>query len=344
MLDAVPAPLSSLVPQETAVETVRSFAYSPAPAARLRLFRLLRDAGTPLRVAAGVRDCGRDIIALRHKTEPQTYLIVRATCKHRFCPTCAARRSQTLSKNLQTATKAAEIRMITLTLRHVTDPLADQLTHLLASFRRLRQQGLWKQKVQGGAYFVEITRNPATQTWHPHLHVLVSGTYYDHSDLRTGWLRASGSSIVHITLVRARAAISKYVAKYLTKPVDTRTYADDRAFAEAITAFKGRRTVGAFGSWTKLKLLAKPQATDFEMVGWIAELQQKAAEGDKVAQLLVYQARRMPEDQIAMKLQTPLVHATPAPIQMEAQPFPHEHTPHIRPPWPAESWEDMGPR
>jgi len=281
---APPLPLPTNVhQQETSVD-----------ARKLRLADAMYAAGCSGSSISSFRNCGQDMLAIQLIETPGTYRVVRVTCKSRWCERCTLVRSATIRKNLESAMKDQIVRMITLTQRHTDRPLKEQLAELIQAFRRLRTRANWRRCVVGGAFFVELTRNHETHTWHPHVHVVAIGNYYDHADLKKDWLSASGNSIVHITLVRDKSAIGKYVTKYLTKPIDDSKWTSDLELTEAIDALRSKRTVGTFGDWTTKKLLAKPDHPPARLIGWIAGLRIKASEGDKLAQKLVEVADSLP--------------------------------------------------
>jgi len=273
----------------------------------------------PLRIAAAMQaaslssqtvnaylQCETHALALELIDSPGTYRIVRTTCKSRWCLRCSQRRAHTIRDNLEPIIADRTIRMITLTIKHNDAPLPEQLDRLIRAFRKLRSLVNWRDRVRGGVYFLELTRNQDTQTWHPHLHLLCEGKYYDVYDLSRDWLRSSGDShVVHITLVRDKRAIEAYVTKYLTKPLNSTLYADEHALADAMSALHGRRTVGAFGSWTRYKLLSPNDRPPVRLVGWLAELRLRAYNGDQLAAHLVAVYDDMPDDTMSIDTTIP---------------------------------------
>jgi hypothetical protein len=159
-----------------------------------------------------------------------------------------------------TAAKAMNsARLITLTAPHLASPLADQLAALRRAFARLRASAEWKRAVCGGLYAIEVTFNASRGEWHPHLHVLCDGEYFDWRDVREQWrlaLNASkgGWSIdrgdplnIRIELIRNRRDAVAYVAKYLCKPSAIQAWplARIREWAEAM---HGQRLLHTFGT------------------------------------------------------------------------------------------------
>ena len=141
-----------------------------------------------------------------------------------------------------------QTRFMTLTVKCNGQPLADRIDHLYASFRRMRQGKPWKAHVKGGMAVLEVTRNPHTGEWHPHLHVLADGVFFAHADLKAAWEDATGDSmIVDIRAVVSRANAARYVAAYVAKPADVHAWTED-SIVEYALALHGRRLVVAFGS------------------------------------------------------------------------------------------------
>jgi hypothetical protein len=150
-------------------------------------------------------------------------------------------------------------RLITLTAPHLASPLVDQLAALRRAFARLRASEPWKRAVCGGLYAIEVTFNASRGEWHPHLHVLCDGEYFDWRDVREQWRLALNASRggwriepsdplnIRIELIRNRRDAVSYVAKYLCKPSAIQAWplARIREWAEAM---HGQRLLHTFGS------------------------------------------------------------------------------------------------
>jgi len=171
------------------------------------------------------------------------------SCRDRVCPLCARTIARRTSERVGEVIQGwDEIRHLTLTLQSTDEPLSEQIDHLLRSFRRMRQSRWWSDRVRGGIGTVEITHNSGTGRWHPHLHVLLDGTYLPQADLADVWLRSTGDSqICYITMPPSRSNAAKYIAKYVTKPSDI-AHLPANALLELISALSGRRTLITFGS------------------------------------------------------------------------------------------------
>ncbi len=180
-------------------------------------------------------------------------------CRDRCCIPCGTDRARTFQANLCTHLDGLPAtRFITLTLRHSRTSLADQLDRLHRSFATLRRREQWRNHVTGGVAFIEVKIGDDA-LWHPHLHVLVSGTWWEHKEISMEWLAVTGdSSIVHVRKVDDNDAQSRYITKYVTKPLDATLWADTEKLDEAISSLKGRRLAFTFGTWRGLRLDADP--------------------------------------------------------------------------------------
>jgi hypothetical protein len=145
-------------------------------------------------------------------------------------------------------------RFVTLTLKSSTQSLKHQLDRLYDAFRALRRREFWKAHVFAGIAVAEVTRNRDTGAWHPHLHVIVDGTYMPQSALSDEWHTVTGdSSIVDIRAVHDRRTAAKYVACYVAKPAALLTL-PPAAVIEFAYAVHGRRMLVAFGSAHRIRV------------------------------------------------------------------------------------------
>ena len=140
-------------------------------------------------------------------------------------------------------------RMITLTVRSTAaESLADLLAHLRSSFRRLRARAAWRAHVVGGIYTVEATHSPRTGAWHPHVHIIADGRYWNVQALQAEWNAASGDSyIVDIRPIRSKRGVARYVAKYVAKAADFAAWSDS-VIEEYAEAMHGARLVHTLGN------------------------------------------------------------------------------------------------
>lgn len=259
--DALARGLSSLDALETSVEPLhlqtgaqlalhRKFADE-----RYRVVSAFWKSGDPglTKRAAKMEDCCRwPMLAKDSKNRPIALL---GYCRDRMCPKCQERRShRVFAASMAAIAKASSIRFVTLTLAQSERSLDDQLDHLTNSFRRLRQSELWKQSVDGGIATIEVTRGQRCGHWHVHMHVLITGKYISQGALSEQWKRASeGSFIVDIRAVHDRAKATRYVAKYASKPANTKSW-EEADLVEFAKGVKGKRMIIAFGIYHSSKI------------------------------------------------------------------------------------------
>lgn len=228
------------------------FRHSGWVADRQRVQAALRAAAQPPSRVERFDNCGCDCI-VEYSDELKSYRLRANYCHDRFCRPCARARALRIVENLTAAVGNERLRFITVTLARDERCLEDRMDDLLASFTRLRSCKAWRQAVTAGAYFIEITRGEHGDSWHVHIHALVTGSYLRQDVLSDAWRKASkGSFIVDIRKVADVGQGVGYVAKYATKGVDQSVMMDPAALAEAVLALKGRRLLGTFGLWRNL--------------------------------------------------------------------------------------------
>lgn len=175
-----------------------------------------------------------------------TEIIVPVYCGNRFCPECNVARQVKIRQKLdlfcssREITKGVTFKFLTLTIKSQPD-LKPMVDLLLKSFRKLRQRKLWKNKVFGGAFVIEMTLSDGS--WHPHIHAVIEGHYIPYKKLLEDWTAITGDTGVFIQMIPV-LAITRYLTKYITK-----TSLDEAAQIEASEALKGKRLFQPFGSW-----------------------------------------------------------------------------------------------
>lgn len=197
-------------------------------------------------------------------------------CHDRFCGPCAEEHRRVVCRNLRAALAGRDLRFMTLTLKSRERPLAATLGILAACWRRLRGVLTGKTRplggeappvcrMSGGVVFLELSLNPNTRCWHPHLHILYEGTYIPQAWLSKQWLAITTDSfIVDIRRLNDSNAAAGYVAKYAAKALSPNVVRDPDRLTEAVITLHGRRTFSTFGTWTGLDLSRSPDDDD----GW----------------------------------------------------------------------------
>ena len=247
--------------------------------AALRVADRLEAAGYPDR-AARMRQCSR-ILVTRSCPLGHTHRVVEAFfCRDRACPICAWRLARRSAGRLCAALSDVGGRalLLTLTLRScAAEDLRATIKDLLASWSRFARRSRVVKAFDGWFRALEITYNPDTKSWHPHLHVLLhvadpaayfregSGLYLMHSEIIELWRSAARldyAPSVDIRAVRSwRAALE--VAKYATKSADILSLTESADLRAWVMAVHGTRQYGAAGVYkAALKAVEAAAAED----------------------------------------------------------------------------------
>lgn len=239
--------------------------------------------------------CGSTAWVLKASSGETRYRLATNRCRDRFCLPCYRESARVVLSNLRSALAGKVIRFLTLTLRSSPDPLNFLLDRSIAAFRKLRHMKPIKHALKGGIYFFEVTRNPKTGLWHPHLHVLFEGGYIPQPLLKSLWLKATGDSfIVDIRGFNNSDRAVGYCAKYVSKGIGCGISPESDCFDEVVQAFTGRRLFSTFGTMRGIKLSAVPEDLEqWEPVAPLWKLLADAAAGSRSASAILAQLRRL---------------------------------------------------
>lgn len=300
------------------------------------------------RRAEKVRMCGgslRFASIVGGSAGPRKRFVGGMFCKDRLCPMCQWRRSIALHRQLtQVVTghlegvtgwdeDGAEVVhvaprpkdraiFLNLTMKNVPpEKLPAAIGEIVKAFDMLRRYAPVRRVVTSWFRALEVTRNPKTGEYHPHLHVLlmVPETYFKKSfdgylqqaDWVALWqkaLKVDYAPIVHISAVKGTGgAINdgvlkalNEVTKYVTKPADF--FADKgngrfSAVPEEVKtlheSLKGRRLYGwggYFKAARKALTLQDVESDDADLVGPLGRLE----DGEEVVSVDVYRFQKDP--------------------------------------------------
>jgi len=255
---------------------------------RLRIHRALFATGASMSRCNAFSECGSSYWIMRSRKDPSLFKAVPDFCHDRFCVPCASTRQSLIRRNISGRLKNQPHRLLTLTIRHDSEPLSDLIKHLYHSFRRLRTRRLWRDRVRGGACFLEITYNHFSGSWHPHLHCVLEGSYIERSELSRLWLAASGDSCnVDLKFIRDSSSVINYVTKYATKPLPHSIIRDPDLLQEAIRALSSLRTIITIGSWCKWRLLARNTDDGWELFDHYNSVALRASLDDEFCSAIV---------------------------------------------------------
>jgi hypothetical protein len=214
-------------------------------------------------------NCRTEAYFVRNKLTGKVRVRSKA-CHLRWCPMCAATRRWFMTQQVSTWLKtASQPKFLTLTLSHSATPLAEQLTHLYSSFRRLRKLNLLKQSIAGGVWFFQIHKAKSDDLWHPHLHCVIDSGWIDKYELSAAWeLVTKDSKIVDIKEVKDDSKMAGYVARYAARP-SMLTSLDVLSRIELAEALHGKRLVGCWGNARSISLRPSkpPDADDWIDIG-----------------------------------------------------------------------------
>lgn len=143
--------------------------------------------------------------------------------------------------------------------------LADGVASLWSAWTSLRRSVHWKRKVRGSIAVLEVTYNRDSQTWHPHLNVLMEGEYFPFEQLnllwqhvtagngRTSYIRAADESTVYelikYTLKVAERAQEETGVSSLRLIIDR-----PAAIDELLSALYGARLIRTYGTFYGLNV------------------------------------------------------------------------------------------
>lgn len=196
-------------------------------------------------------------------------------CDSMFCPECARRRARPLIKKLRGMVnrKGRSYWFLTLTVPNIENVsrwdisrISEQWAELWDSwvFQEVEDENGKAFRIFGGVRSIECVYEPASRSWHPHIHVL-----FEAPDrlplwwlvlLKAAWIRITGDArFLHLQRAysvtkrgkkkynKLNARALREVCKYVTKCVE---FAGDHFLVdEFLTAFKGVRRIQCFGSF-----------------------------------------------------------------------------------------------
>lgn len=309
------ASFSHVAPDPTLSEVFRHSGWSHH---RVAVDRALRRTMQSVGRILAFEGCGSEIFVLRSSGDPPTYRLSGAYCHDRVCLPCANDRARTIARNLTAALAGKRTRFVTLTISDSEPMLGVKLDRLRDSFAKLQRSSLWKSRVTGGAAFLEVKRSERSANWHVHYHILVTGRYLPHVDLKHTWRNITGDSfIVDIRPGGGLTAVSRYVTKYASKPITADVLRVPDLLDEAIVALHGRRLCQTFGGLRGLKLTETPTDDTWEQVGTLDALLRSERDGSTEAAYILMTLRCDRMDDARQYL---FDHPDPPPIDRPVRP------------------------
>jgi len=227
---------------------------------------------------------------VQHSAIADRYKVRGTDCHDRWCEPCMRSRAGRIAASLRKLAKGQHCRFLTLTQAHTSEPLRDQLDRLRKDFATLRHLKEWKAHVTAGAVVTEIKLSKSGE-WHPHLHCLITGTFWDQAEIKALWKKVTGTSwIVDIRDCGdddGTGASVAYLTGYISKPAKAGPiWENQHRFLEMMGALKGRRMIDLLGAW-RGKINEDddddPDPGDWVDVGSVESIWKRARDGQRWA-------------------------------------------------------------
>lgn len=187
-----------------------------------------------------LEQCSTYLEFRREKSSGKYKLINTNLCRVRLCPLCAYKRSLAVYHNtadiinyINSNYNKSKYLFLTLTLKNVPGTqLSTALDDLTRAWQNLAKQKRIKNIVLGTVRSIEITYNKRSNTYHPHLHVLIHTTdsvysgrnYISQAEFADRWRSAAQidyQPIVDIRKLRHNNGREvAEIAKYSVKPLE----------------------------------------------------------------------------------------------------------------------------
>lgn len=251
---------------------------------RRRVYDALVRTGQSYRRQDAFANCGHSLYA-HVSADRREVRLTAGHCHDRFCIPCQTARSRVIAAAVEGLIRDHETRFVTLTLRASNTPLNDQIDRLYRSFSVLRRRRWWVENVVGGAAFCEIKVGKNSGMWHPHLHILVEGSYLNQRQLSAEWYAVTGDSfIVDVRECSDPEGRARYVTKYVTKPASSEVFETNDRLDEFLCAMKGRRLCFTFGTWRGVALDPhQPIDGEWTPLGKLETVIRRALDGDEAS-------------------------------------------------------------
>lgn len=186
-----------------------------------------------------LEQCSTYLEFRREKSTKKYKLINTNLCRVRLCPLCAYKRSLAVYHNTAGIIKyinekysRSKYLFLTLTLKNVAgSELSNAIDTLTRGWQNLAKQKRIKSIVLGTVRSIEITYNKRTNTYHPHLHVLIHTSadiyagrnYISQAEFAERWRSAAGidyQPVIDIRRLRHNSGREvAEIAKYSVKPL-----------------------------------------------------------------------------------------------------------------------------
>lgn len=187
-----------------------------------------------------LEQCSTYLEFRREKSTKKYKLINTNLCRVRLCPLCAYKRSLAVYHNtadiinyINANYSRSKYLFLTLTIKNVSgSELSNAIDNLTRAWQNMSKQKRLKNVVLGTVRSIEITYNKRSNTFHPHLHVLIHTTndlyagrnYISQAEFADRWRSAAGIDYQPVVDVRRlrhnNGREVAEIAKYAVKPLE----------------------------------------------------------------------------------------------------------------------------
>jgi len=248
------------------------------------------------RYAETMSECRTSSWFARH-TGTGEVRVLGSACKLRWCPLCAAAKKTYITHQIADWIQNSKWhRFFTFTLKHTDDDLSDQIDRLYDSFRKLKRSKIWKSGARRGVWFFQIKRSKESGQWHPHIHCVASGPWFDYKQLRKTWLSITGDSkVVGIHAVKDPQGCAQEVARYAASPADVASNSSCDNFI-IFNAMHNRRICGVWGlkGVVRLNPPAAEDKGEWENIGSWSSVQELQNTDSKAQAIIEAWSNRQP--------------------------------------------------
>jgi len=175
------------------------------------------------KLAHEVTQCHTSFGGCRCKACGGSWARATFSCGVRLCPWEARKRSmRAIHRFGDVIAGLRDPRYLVLSMRNCPlHELRAGIRALFDTFQRLRHSVLWSASVKGALVALEVTFNAESQTWHPHLNVLIEGSYIPQEQLAAAWRKAArDEGLILPYIKRADSGTAFELLKYVTKLAD----------------------------------------------------------------------------------------------------------------------------
>jgi hypothetical protein len=179
------------------------------------------------------------------------------SCSNRLCPFCARERAAKMAAKVEKFVietgKSDRLRFIVFAERSV-DSFEEGYKTLWDSWTSMRRSVFWQRHVRGAVVSFETTYNHETKQYHPHLNVLVEGSYIPFEDLNAAWVEASEGRGHTSHIQKADAGTVRELIKYVAKAADLCDPDEPEILDRFFDVVKGKRLVRTYGTFFRMKV------------------------------------------------------------------------------------------